>query len=79
MNAMVAREINPLSHYYFSLSSVKDRTNPHTPLYAGTISPTLFQKSHRTPLPPSHVYASASVKLLRKPGPSYTFTETKGG
>ena len=36
--------------------------------YSGTSAATLFQKSHLTPLPPSHVYAFTSSKLFRKPG-----------
>ena|SRR3569833_996546 len=34
----------------------------------------LFQKSHRRPRPPSHVYALAMVMAFLSPGPSYSVT-----
>ncbi len=36
--------------------------------YSGTIAPTLLQKSHLTPLPPSHVYAFTIPKSFTSPG-----------
>jgi len=54
------RLIPPSSPFSFSPSS--------SLTYSGTIPPTLRQKSHRYPLPPSHVYALTREKLLSRPG-----------
>ena len=60
--------INSIIVIYMPSLSLESPTQPR--YYSGTIAPTLLQKSHLIPRPPSHVYAFTISKSFTSPGSS---------